>query len=324
MYVWYLKMHPPFKNFHAIVRIALIFPLFVVNMVGMTYVGYLTVGPLFGITDASALTMGNMQTLAEVNAFLYLQAMSSLGGFALTAFMFARLSSYTPIHNLGLRVRPSLRMLLLAFVSVLVAQFFIEYLVTINKSVNLPPSIAETFRASQQKAEAIINKLLDFKDPIRLIPVAFVMAVVPAFGEELFFRGLLMGTFLRAKMNPIAAIIVSGFLFAVVHFEFDNTLAIWVLGSFLGYLYYVSGSLWLPIAAHFVNNFLTVLLKYLLNIGVISADIAEASTPWYATVISVVLFGACLFLFNKWKQPVDFEEEDDDDDNTESELIPVQ
>lgn len=317
-------MQPPFKNFHVGIKLILIFCLFVVNMSGMTYLAYLTVGPLFGISNAAAITSGALNTLADVNAFLYIQAMSSLGGFALTSLMFERLNSYTPVANLGLRATPSIKMLLLALVSVLVAQFFIEFLVTINKAANLPPSIAQTFKEAQERAEGIINKLIDFKDPIRLIPVAFVMAVVPAVGEELFFRGLLMGTFLRAKMHPIIAIILSGFLFSIIHFEFDNTLAIWVLGSFLGYLYYVSGSLWLPIAAHFVNNFLTVLLKYLFNIGVISADMAEADTPWYATVISVVLFAGCLYLFNKWKTPADFDEEDEDDNNTESELIPVQ
>lgn len=319
-------MQPPFKNFHVGIKLILIFCLFVVNMSGMTFLAYLTVGPLFGISNAAAITSGALSTLQDVNAFLYIQAMSSLGGFALTSLMFARLNSYTPTANLGLRIKPSFQMLLLALVSILVAQFFIEFLVTVNKMANLPPSIADELKTAQERAEAIINKLLDFKNPIRLIPVAFVMAVVPAVGEELFFRGLLMGTFLRAKMRPATAIILSGFLFSIIHFEFDNTLAIWVLGSFLGYLYYVSGSLWLPIAAHFVNNFLTVLLKYLFNIGVISADVAEAATPWYATAISVVLFAGCLFLFNKWKTPADFddEEEDEDDNNTESELIPVQ
>lgn len=317
-------MQPPFKNFHVGIKLILIFCLFVVNMSGMTYLAYLTVEPLFGVTNAAGITSGALATVQDINAFLYIQAMSSLGGFALTAFMFARLDAYYPIKNLGLDTAPSFRMLVLALVSILVAQFFIEFLVTVNKAANLPPSIAQAFKEAQERAEGIINKLLDFKDPIRLIPVALVMAVVPAVGEELFFRGLLMGTFLRAKMHPIISIILSGFLFSIIHFEFDNTLAIWVLGSFLGYLYYVSGSLWLPIAAHFVNNFLTVLLKYLFNIGVISADMAEADTPWYATVISVVLFAGCLYLFNKWKTPADFDEEDEDDNNTESELIPVQ
>lgn len=314
-------MQPPFRTFPFSIKLILIFCLFVVNMAGCSYIGYLSVHALFGVESPENIVNGILNTQADVNGFLYVQALSSLGGFALTAIMFARLNSYEPLKSLGLRQKPSLKFLVLTLVAVLVAQFFIEFLVQINKGIALPPSMEELFRTSQAKAEAMINKLLDFKNPLQLIPVAFVMAVVPAIGEELFFRGLLMGSFLRQKMNPAVAIIVSGFLFSIVHFEFDNTLAIWVLGSFLGYLYYVSGSLWVPIAAHFVNNFLTILLKYLFNIGVISADVAEAHTPWYATAISVVLFSACVYLFYKWKQPADFEDEDDD---IEGEIVSLQ
>lgn len=314
--------HPPFRSFPFSIKLILIFCLFVVNMAGTSYIGYLSIHALFGVESPENIVAGILNSQADVNAFLYVQALSSLGGFALTAFMFARLSSYKPVRSLGLDVKPGIKYLVLTLLAVLVAQFFIEYLVTLNKAIPLPPSVADIFRTSQEKAEAMINKLLDFKNPLQLIPVAFVMAVVPAVGEELFFRGLLMGNFLREKMHPAIAIIVSGFLFAIVHFEFDNTLAIWVLGSFLGYLYYVTGSLWVPIAAHFVNNFLTVLLKYLFNIGVISADVAEAQTPLYATAISVVLFGACLYLFYKWRQPVDFDEEDDND--IENEIVSLQ
>ena len=81
-----------------------------------------------------------------------------------------------------------------------------------------------------------------------------------------------------------------------------------VLGSFLGYFYYVSGSLWLPIAAHFTNNFLAVLMKYFYNIGMISEDMANAKTSLYLTVISLAIFAVFIFLFNKWKNPAKFVE----------------
>lgn len=291
----------------------------------MTYLAYFSIHALFDVESPENIRSGILNTQVDVNAYLYMQAMASLGGFALTAIMFARLNSVEPIKQLGLKNIPVFKLLALGIVSVLAAQFFIEFLVTVNKSIPLPSFLENGLRAPQDKMEGLVNRMLDFKNPLQLIPVVFVIAVVPALGEELLFRGLIMGTLLRAKVNVIASILISGFLFAIMHAEFDNTLAIWVLGSFLGYLYYVTGSLWVPIAAHFVNNFLTILLKYLFNIGVISADMAEAHTPWYATAISVVLFSACLYLFYKWKQPADFEDEDDDDgDTTESELIPVQ
>jgi hypothetical protein len=124
------------------------------------------------------------------------------------------------------------------------------------------------------------------------------MAVIPAVSEEFFFRGLLLGDLLKGKVHPVLAVGLTGFIFAISHAQFENTLAIWALGSFLGYLYYVSGSLWLPIMVHFVNNFLALLLKYLFNLGVISSDLAEAKTPLYATVISILIFSGFIFSEN--------------------------
>jgi hypothetical protein len=59
-------------------------------------------------------------------------------------------------------------------------------------------------------------------------------------------------------------------------------------------------------AAHFTNNFLVILFKYLYNSGYIKSDIAEATFPLYAVVISAAVFMLCLFVINKWRRPVDF------------------
>ena len=147
--------------------------------------------------------------------------------------------------------------------------------------------------------------MLNFKSPAQLILVSLVIAVIPAVAEEMFFRGLLLGDLLKGSINPYVAIGISGLLFAVAHFEFENTLAIWVLGSFLGYLYYVSGSLWLPIGVHFINNFLQVFFKYLYNNGYLKEDVTENSVPVYITIISVAIFAGCIFVFQRWKNKHD-------------------
>jgi membrane protease YdiL (CAAX protease family) len=175
---------------------------------------------------------------------------------------------------------PTFKMVALTIVSIIAAQFFIEWLVSINQQIPLSGSLA-TLREYQKKAAELTEKLLDHTSFVRFIASAIVIAVIPALAEELFFRGLLLGTMLRSRMNPYVAMAISGFMFSVIHFQFDNVIAIGVLGAFLGFLYYISGSLWLPIIAHFINNFMTVLFKYLHHTGVISQDIVEMNTPWW-------------------------------------------
>jgi membrane protease YdiL (CAAX protease family) len=297
-------MNPPFKSYPLALRIPLIFCMFFFNIGIVGLLAALAAKSIFGIENIFEVSGGNLSAPGSRDAFLFMQALSSLGGFALTAMMFSVLEAGEYKKHLRLATAPTFKLAAVAVVAVLAAQFFIEWLVKINQLIPAPAG----FEAMQKQTAELTEALMNFKDVGHFIVVSIVVAVIPAIGEEFLFRGLLLGDMLKAKVRPQVAIPVTGFLFALVHGEFHNTLAIWVLGSFLGYLYYASGSLWLPILAHFTNNFLAVLLKYLFNTGVISKDLAEAETPLYATVISVVVFAGLLFILTKWKKPANFVE----------------
>lgn len=294
-------MTPPFKNYPLLVRIPLVFCMFFFNS-GIVYMlAAWGANLIFGVTPDIETNAG-FSVPHSRDAFLMVQGLSSLGGFALTAMMFSVLESGEFKRHLRLTTWPTPATAVVTVLTILVSQFFIEGLVKINQLIPAPAAL----EALQKQAAKLTEALMDFKDVGHLLIVSIVVAVIPAVGEEFLFRGLLLGDMLKAKVRPQIAIPFTGFLFAMVHFEFHNTLAIWVLGSFLGYLYYVSGSLWLPVLAHFTNNFLTVVLQYLFHLGVISKDMAEAETPLYLTLISVVVFAGLVYVLNKWKKPADF------------------
>ena len=312
-------MAPPFQKFPLGIRLVFMFFMLVFNMGIVAYIAILFIPKLFGIDQPETLYSSIPKTLNQVNAFLFIQAISSMGGFMLTAVMFAQLESGRAGDWLKLNRPVPVKIILLAVFAVLVAQFFIDFLVEVNSKIPLPASL-KYLAESQKEMEQKISAILNFKQFGQFIIVSFVIAVIPALGEEMFFRGLLLGDLLKAKVHPAVAITVTGFIFSIAHAEYNNILAIWALGAFLGYLYYISGSLWLPIAAHFVNNFLEVLAKYLYNIGVISSDVAEASTPVYITIVSILIFAGCIFVFNKWKVQPDFAEPEDDTEFTNETL----
>lgn len=301
-------MTPPFKSYPLSARLFLMMGLFLINyLIFFPAVALIFTVPFGGLEKITEAAAGNFPTQSHKYIFLFFQGVVSLGGFAFTAVLFSQLEGGEPGRHLRLNQKTSFRFIALAIAAVLVAQFFIEFLVTVNKNIPLPPAL-ESLKESGKTVEKVTEALLAGTSVIQLLFNVIVIALVPAIAEEFFFRGLLLGDLLKEKMNPVFSILVSGFIFGIAHGHFSNVLAIWVLGSFLGYLYYVSGSLWLPIAAHFTNNFMAVLLKYLFNLGVISQDVANAETPLYATVISLVIFTGLLFLFNKWKKPVSFVE----------------
>jgi len=298
-------MIPPFKNFPLGARLFLMFAFLVFNYLLFPSVASLVVIQFYGADKLTSMMMGSLNTDGEKYAFLFVQGFGSLGAFAFTAMLVGQMETGFAFKRLGLGIKPALKFVAVAVFAVLAAQVFIQFLVQLNQQITLPAGL-KFLEEQEAEAEKITNAVLGGQSFLMFIATAVVMAVVPAIGEEFFFRGLILGDLLKSKVNPAIAIISTGLAFSIVHLEFGNLLAIWVLGSFLGYLYYASGSLWLPMAAHFTNNFLVVLFKYLYNTGAIKTDIAEANYPVYAAIISVALFLCCLFLINKWRRSIDF------------------
>ena len=95
-----------------------------------------------------------------------------------------------------------------------------------------------------------------------LLFTLLVVAVVPAIGEELLFRGYLQQKFGKWFGNMHTSIILTAFLFSAIHFHLDGFFPRFMLGILLGYMFLWSGSLWIPILAHFTNNAIAVIISY--------------------------------------------------------------
>lgn len=95
-------------------------------------------------------------------------------------------------------------------------------------------------------------------DQLPLMVLVGVIAVAPAIFEELLFRGLLPRFF--EKKGVWFTIIATGLLFAIFHLDFYKLVPITFLGCWLGYLLFTSKSIYLPMLAHFLNNFLAIML----------------------------------------------------------------
>ena len=131
----------------------------------------------------------------------------------------------------------------------------------------------ELMTTLEEQAAAVTEKMLTVDTFGGLLFNLIVIALIPAVGEELTFRGVLQQSLTRGLKNPHVAIVLSAAIFSFIHFQFLGFLPRMFLGILLGYMFYVSGSLWTRIAMHFVNNGSAVLLYYLNNKGVINVDV---------------------------------------------------
>jgi membrane protease YdiL (CAAX protease family) len=93
---------------------------------------------------------------------------------------------------------------------------------------------------------------------IRLLFVFFSVVLGPV-AEELFFRAILY-RWLKLYIPSWGALVLSSFVFALLHFNWTAFLPLWALGGFLCYTYEVTGALRGAIAFHSLFNANTLLL----------------------------------------------------------------
>lgn len=138
----------------------------------------------------------------------------------------------------------------------------------------------------------IIEKLLSVNTSIEWLLNLLVIAAIPAVSEELFFRGIVQTKLVAYFKNPHWAIWLGAVFFSAFHFQFEGFFPRIVLGAVLGYLYYWSINLWIPIILHFFNNAMLVSAPFF----AISDQIPSADTDLtlsYSLLLSTL--GAMVF-----------------------------
>ncbi|MGC8866132.1 MAG: CPBP family intramembrane glutamic endopeptidase [Bacteroidales bacterium] len=194
-----------------------------------------------------------------------MQALNHMGSFLLTSVLFIAFAE-RPDDKKRLRGDiPGGKQLWLCILLVFVSAPWIAYVYEWNRHLPFPlfHKMGQFIANYEKNTEKLINALLADKSTSGLLANLFVMAFLPALGEELLFRGILQRHLQRWWGNIHLAILVTAFIFSILHLSFSGFFPRWLLGIILGYLFYFSGNIWLPITAHFINNSIAVLAGFL-------------------------------------------------------------
>ncbi|MBR5451787.1 MAG: CPBP family intramembrane metalloprotease [Clostridia bacterium] len=124
------------------------------------------------------------------------------------------------------------------------------------------------------------------------------IAVIPALFEEFAYRGIFMGL-LRKKLSCPASIIISAAAFGLIHGNFAQMPFAFLMGLLLGYLYAASGSLWVPMLVHLLNNSYSVILDHITH----SMPSSEANIVFYLFLLIFLLSGIAAFCYIVKKRP---------------------
>jgi ABC-2 type transport system permease protein/sodium transport system permease protein len=123
---------------------------------------------------------------------------------------------------------------------------------------------------SMEKLAEARPELLSYVERLRAVPPAIVilsLAVCPAIGEELFFRGYLLGA-LRGRLPAWAAIGLTGLIFGLFHATIGGLIAVerivssTLLGLALGWICWQTRSVIPGIVLHVLHNGFMLSLVY--------------------------------------------------------------
>ena len=233
-------------------------------------------------------------------AVLVMQAGSTLFGFILAPLVHQRLMDrrlakdifghHISLIPLGLSVAA-------VFAFMFANSIVIEWNMNLDFS-GLSPAFETWARAKEEQLRELTLFITRFDSLGGLLLGLIVIAVLPAVGEELLFRGVGQRKLYELFGNPHAAIWTAALLFSAIHFQFYGFFPRLLLGALFGYIYYWSGNLWYAIAAHFVNNAFLLIMLYLRQQGSIDFDVESSeAAPWSVVILSLLIGAVALFYF---------------------------
>ena len=246
----FIRMSPP-------VKILLLVLLVVLFLLVSTILSFLLAIPIFHLSLSELYRILSNPQPDTVGVLKFFQVVQSVFLFLLPALLTAWLFSTNAPVYLQTDTRPSGISLLLALSSLVVAIPLMNAIAQFNTGIDLPDrldTLESLIREMEESAERLTVLFLRGETMSDLAVNLVMIAVLPALGEELLFRGVLQRLLTEWTRNAHAGVLIGAFVFSFIHFQFYGFIPRFLLGMYFGYLLLWSSSLWIPIAAHFMNN----------------------------------------------------------------------
>lgn len=292
-----------FEKYPLIVRFILAIGISFIVLAILFFISIIGVSAYQGVGfDGIMNSISNPVTLQEISilrAFLFMQTTYIFGLFPVLMVIFLYRK---PLEFLQINKVPDMRFIVAVIAIMILAIPFINLIAEFNKTViDAIWGENNSMKQAEEAAERVTKALLSDVSHGGLWANLIVVALLPAICEEIFFRGALLKILFQYTKSPHWAILLSGVIFSLFHWQFYGFIPRAGMGIFFGYLLLYSGSLWLPIIAHFVNNALAVIVYYYINKNMLEESFenigADSSTILIAIVCAISLTVAIFYLF---------------------------
>ena len=257
--------------------------------------------PIFDVSLTELIQYFETGALQEHIVLLkYFQTVQSLGMFVLPPFIIAWLYSRNYAEYLKTNIFPRVSSYVLVMAIVFFSLPFIQFLSQLNQGISFPEGLKgleNWLMNKEESAQELTKRFLSADSWKGLLVNVLVVGVLPAIGEEFVFRGVVQRIFSKWTRNEHLGILIAAFLFSAMHIQFYGLFPRFFLGVLFGYLLLWSGSIWLPVFGHFVNNASAVIVFYFTDEVNFKAGKYDAmNMPDVAIYVSLALILGLSFL----------------------------
>lgn len=131
------------------------------------------------------------------------------------------------------------------------------------------------------------NNLLIANHPLINAVMIFTVVIAAPVFEEYLFRGVIL-----SALRPYGkwfAVIISSVLFALLHGAISQAICVFLLGAIMAYVVIKSGSLWLSICIHVINNAIALLPSFIHS--------EPFSTIYSLILLLIMIIGVIFFIY---------------------------
>ncbi|HEX7411101.1 MAG TPA: CPBP family intramembrane glutamic endopeptidase [Bacteroidales bacterium] len=290
----------PFRQFFLLMF------LLITLLIFSTLIGLLMLVPIYGVSIIEKLSAISDYSDPQVVGILkYLQIVNQVGMLILPAVIFAWLVDSVPFEYLRARQVPGWRNLLLATLIVIASMPLISWFVELNEAMRLPHwlmGVEDWMKTAEDNATKITNAFLLTGSLGGFALNMLMIAILPAIGEEFLFRGVFMRLFIRWFRNNHGGVWMAAFIFSAIHMQFYGFVPRLLLGAAFGYLFIWTDNIWVPVAAHFVQNATSVVVAWLFGNGTITGSADDFGQTDNVFIIAASALLVAIFLFLVFKR----------------------
>ena len=248
------------------------------------------VGFIEKIWDLNGLEIYNdlqNQEFKYIYAHKALAFFDQLGTFLIPSILFLIIIKSIPINYLIPEKNDWFKLVIYFFILLVIAQILL--VISTYIGYDFLPLSTQDFLRNQQDFNTKIQEGFITESFYGFLFNIILLAVIPALGEELFFRGILQNICIGLFKNNTAGIIITSLIFGILHFQIDNLLSIIFASLLLGYIYDFSNNIFLTILLHFGFNSFSLLCMQTIKWNLVTESQLDLLANYLFIPIGIVL-----------------------------------